>query len=107
MLTFGPKKRPNWVLECDIENFFDRISHTWLIDNIPMNKMILKQFLEAGFIEPMLKEPTFLDQGVPQGGVISPLFSNIVLNGLEGVVKSALSGSNLGSHKTPKVFVVR
>jgi len=38
-----------WILEGDIKGCFDNISHEWLLDNIPMDKSILKQFLKAGF----------------------------------------------------------
>ena len=41
------KVSPEWVLEGDIKGCFDNISHEWLIENIPMDKSILKQFLKA------------------------------------------------------------
>ncbi len=41
---------PKWVLEGDIKGCFDSISHQWLIDNIPMDRSILKQFLKAGYV---------------------------------------------------------
>ena len=44
------KNCAEWVLEGDIKGCFDHISHEWLIDNIPMGKSVLKQFLKAGFI---------------------------------------------------------
>ena len=58
-----------WILEGDIKGCFDHISHDWLIDNIPMDKSILKQFLKAGFI---FKDELFpTDDGTPQGGLCS------------------------------------
>ena len=44
------KTSPQWVLEGDIRGCFDHISHDWLIEHIPMDKSVLKQFLKAGFI---------------------------------------------------------
>jgi RNA-directed DNA polymerase len=41
---------PEWILEGDIKGCFDNINHQWLIDNIPMDKSILKQFLKAGYV---------------------------------------------------------
>src|SRR3974377_505259 len=42
---------PVWVLEGDIKSCFDRISHKWLLANIPMDARILRQWLEAGYWE--------------------------------------------------------
>lgn len=43
--------RPKWVLEVDIEGFFDNINHSWMLQNIPMDKQMLKEFLKGGFAE--------------------------------------------------------
>src|SRR5882724_3472528 len=42
---------PVWVLEGDIKSCFDRISHSWLLANIPMDKRTLQQWLAAGYLE--------------------------------------------------------
>src|SRR4051794_21221994 len=49
--TGGPDRRARcrWILDADIKSFFDRISHPWLIDNIPMDKEVLGKWLKAGF----------------------------------------------------------
>ena len=39
---------PVWVLEGDIKSCFDRISHQWLLANIPMDARMLRQWLAAG-----------------------------------------------------------
>ncbi len=72
---------PEWVLEGDIKGCFDNISHQWLIDNIPMNKSILKQFLKAGYVFDRHLFPT--EAGTPQGGIISPILANMTLDGIE------------------------
>ena len=41
---------PEWFLICDVKSCYDSISHKWLLDNIPMNKHILKEFIEAGIV---------------------------------------------------------
>lgn len=70
-----------WVLEGDIKGCFDNISHDWLIENIPMDKSVLKQFLKAGYIFKGELFPT--EDGTPQGGVISPILANMALDGIE------------------------
>jgi len=75
---------PDWVLEGDIKGCFDNISHQWLLDNIPMDKSILKQFLKAGYIFERHLFPT--ETGTPQGGIISPVLANITLDGIEKIL---------------------
>jgi len=70
-----------WIVETDIKSCFDQISHKWILDNIPMNKRILKQFLKSGFIFKGQLFPSI--NGVPQGGIISPIIANMTLDGLE------------------------
>ena len=40
---------PQWILEGDIKGCFDNINHEWLMENIPMDKRIMRQFLKSGF----------------------------------------------------------
>ena len=61
---------PVWVLEGDIKSCFDRISHPWLLKNIPMDKRMLRQWLKAGYWENGQLFPT--NQGTPQGRMVSP-----------------------------------
>jgi len=75
------KNAPVWVLEGDIKGCFDNISHQWLLDNIPMDKSILKQFLKAGYIFDRQLFQT--DAGTPQGGIISPILANMTLDGID------------------------
>lgn len=76
---------PQWVLEGDIKGCFDHISHEWLIENIPMDKSVLKQFLKAGFVFENELFPT--DGGTPQGGVISPILANMALDGMQEILR--------------------
>ncbi len=76
-----------WIVEADIVGFFDNISHKLIYDlvsaQVADGKMLalLEKFLQAGVMEKTRIKPT--RKGTPQGGVISPLLANIVLNHLD------------------------
>ena len=73
-----------WVVDLDLEKFFDRVNHDRLMAKIAErvgDKRMLKlirAFLRAGVMEGGLVSP--VDEGTPQGGPLSPLLSNIVLD---------------------------
>ena len=73
-----------WVVDLDLEKFFDRVNHDKLMAKIAervSDKLLLKlirAFLRAGVMENGLVSS--LDEGTPQGGPLSPLLSNIVLD---------------------------
>jgi RNA-directed DNA polymerase len=73
-----------WVVDLDLEKFFDRVNHDKLMAKIAErvgDKRLLKlirTFLTVGVMEDGLVSP--VDQGTPQGGPLSPLLSNIVLD---------------------------
>ncbi|MEM9440013.1 MAG: group II intron reverse transcriptase/maturase [Pseudomonadota bacterium] len=77
----------SWVIEGDIKGCFDNINHHLLLERIRTRvadrKMVrlIKQFLKAG----ILSEEQFLrtEAGTPQGGILSPLLSNIALSAIE------------------------
>lgn len=81
------QKSPQWILEGDIKGCFDNISHSWLLENIPLQYKTLEQWLEAGFIEKQKLFPT--TSGTPQGSIISPTLANMVLDGLEDHIDKA------------------
>lgn len=83
-IVLGRSKSATFVLEGDIRSCFDQISHDWLLENIPMDKTILRKFLKAGFMENGQLYPT--KEGTPQGGVISPALTLMALSGLEGKI---------------------
>jgi len=92
---FNALSKPNsapWVLEADIKGCFDNISIEWMLDNIPMDKMILRKWLTAGYVEDGIMYPS--RKGTPQGGIISPTLSNMTLDGLEEVVRRAVPRRN-------------
>lgn len=80
-IALGKAKSASWILEGDIKSCFDQISQEWLLDNIPMDKIILRKFLKAGYVENGRLYPTM--DGVPQGGCISAALAVMTLSGLE------------------------
>ena len=85
-IALSRKRSATWVLEGDIKACFDRISHDWLLNNIPMDKIILRKFLKAGFMENEKRYST--DLGTPQGGIISPTLAVMALSGIEAKLVS-------------------
>jgi len=77
----------DWVVDLDLEKFFDRVNHDKLMAQLARrirDKRLLKlvrAFLRAGVMEGGLVSP--IDEGTPQGGPLSPLLSNIVLDELD------------------------
>jgi RNA-directed DNA polymerase len=99
-----------WVLEGDIKGCFDNINHEWLLDNIPMNKPTLEQFLKSGFVYNRHLNPT--KAGTPQGGIISPILANMTLDGIESAIASKYYTNKNGKtdksrHNPHKVNFVR
>src|SRR6202049_1950009 len=76
-----------WVIDLDLEKFFDRVNHDKLMGQIAKrveDKRLLKlirAFLNAGVMENGLVSPRV--EGTPQGGPLSPLLSNLVLDELD------------------------
>lgn len=97
------KRSPSWILEGDIKSCFDQISHKWLLNHIPMDKVILHKWLKAGFIDEQIFYRT--EAGTPQGGIISPVLANMVLDGLEKELKTAFP--KLSKKPAPHIHVVR
>ncbi len=105
-IALGTKKTSNWVLEGDIKGCFDNISHNWLLDNIPLDKNILRKWLKAGFV--YNKTLYHTEAGTPQGGVISPILSNMVLDGLENLLTQTFKKRRVrGNIINPQVNYIR
>ncbi len=80
--------RKNWILDADIESFFDNVDHNYILeklDNFPMKHLIAK-WLKSGYMELNKFYPTQL--GTPQGGIISPLLANIALTDLAKILRT-------------------
>jgi RNA-directed DNA polymerase len=92
-----------WILEGDIKSCFDRISHEWLLEHIPMNKTILQKWLKAGFMEKQVLQAT--EEGTPQGGICSPALANLTLDGLERKLRERYPKATALSRKAKVNFV--
>lgn len=98
-LSLSTRVSAKWILEADIEACFDRISHDWLLENIPLPRWLLRQWLKCGYMESSTLYPT--QDGTPQGGIISPILCNMTLDGLQDLV---IKGRN---KKRRKLNVIR
>jgi RNA-directed DNA polymerase len=94
---------PTWILEGDIQACFDRISHEWLLTHIPTDRVMLHKWLAAGYMEQNVLYPT--EHGTPQGGIISPVLANLVLDGLERRLQATYPKNGRGRHA--KINLVR
>jgi RNA-directed DNA polymerase len=82
-----------WILDADLKGAFDHLSHQFILDTIGQvpGRKLIKQWLKAGYVEAEMFHAT--DEGVPQGGTISPLLLNIALNGMELLLSSYVTTS--------------
>ena len=76
-----------WVVDIDLEKFFDRVNHDLLMSKLAMTiddarvLTLIRRYLEAGMMADGLVQPR--TEGTPQGGPLSPLLSNILLSDLD------------------------
>src|SRR3989454_3164560 len=76
-----------WVIDLDLEKFFDRVNHDKLMGQVAKRVedkrlvKLIRAFLNAGVMENGLVSPSV--EGTPQGGPLSPLLSNLVLDELD------------------------
>ncbi len=88
-------KGTKWFIEGDIRGCFDNINHGKLVAILERNikderlMKLLKGMLDAGYLEDWSYHQTY--SGVPQGGVLSPLLTNIFLNELDTYIEQTLS----------------
>src|SRR3990170_3769962 len=89
--AFNALSKPNsapWILEGDIKGCFDSITHDWMLNNIPVDREVLRKWLESGYMEDGQLYPS--NRGTPQGGIISPTLANMTLDGMERAVRDAV-----------------
>jgi len=78
------KMHGGWVLEADIQSFFDTLDHSHLQSFLDQRvcdgvlRRVIGKWLHAGVLE--AGETTYFESGTPQGGVVSPLLANIYLH---------------------------
>lgn len=77
-------RRINWILDADIQNFFGKVDHEWLIKFMEHRiadariLRLIRKWLKAGVMEAGMVSMS--EEGTPQGGSISPLLANIYLH---------------------------
>lgn len=77
-------KKVNWIIDADIRGFFDTLDHGWLVKFIehrigdPRVVRLIQKWLSAGVMEQGRWQA--VEEGTPQGGVVSPLLSNVFLH---------------------------
>jgi RNA-directed DNA polymerase len=80
-----------WVVDIDLEKFFDRVNHDILMDRVERKvkderiTKLIRSYLQAGIMEDGLTRASI--EGTPQGGPLSPLLSNILLDDLDKELK--------------------
>jgi len=85
-ISLARKDAAQFVLEGDIKACFDSISHSWLENNIVMDKTMLKKWLDAGYLD---KRKFYqMNQGTPQGSLISPTMLVATMSGLEHAIQA-------------------
>jgi RNA-directed DNA polymerase len=73
-----------WVVDIDLEKFFDRVNHDMLMARVARKikdkkiLLLIRKFLQSGVLVDGIMSPT--SEGTPQGGPLSPLLSNILLD---------------------------
>jgi len=77
-------KKVNWILDADIQSYFDTVNHDWLIRFVehrigdPRIVRLIQKWLKTGVLEDGIVTPSV--RGTGQGAVISPLLANIYLH---------------------------
>jgi len=105
----GKNPKRQWVLDADLAAAFDRIDHGHLLKQLssfPARGMV-KQWLKAGVVEDGRFTPT--EEGVPQGGVISPVLLNVALHGMEQAagVRYQMTGRHVGKTVPDSPVLIR
>jgi RNA-directed DNA polymerase len=105
-VSLSKKASASWVLDADIEGFFDHINHEWLLAQAHMDKRVLRKWLKSGVVDRGQLRRT--EEGTPQGGIISPTLANITLDGLErGLMKFLRTELGSKAADSAKVNLVR
>jgi len=101
-VVLSRKGSAEWVLEGDIKGCFDHISHEWMLKNICTDTEVLAKWLKAGYVDEGKLFPT--EEGTPQGGIISPVLANLVLDGIEDLLGRKYGSSKLAGRSTSQTI---
>jgi group II intron reverse transcriptase/maturase len=81
-----------WIVDIDLEKFFDRVNHDILMARVARKVkdkrilLLIRRYLQAGIMEDGLTKAS--TEGTPQGGPLSPLLSNVLLDDLDKELES-------------------
>ena len=89
---------PEWILKTDVKSFFDNIRQDWVMKHIPMDKSVLHGLLSSGYIYSSIYYGT--DDGISEGGSLSNVVSNMVMDGLADVLYTSGGCYTSGDHYT-------
>ena len=84
---------PLYVVCADVKAFYANVRHSWLLDNVPMDKNILSELLNSGIVFAGELFPTD-DVGISEGSNLSPYLGNFCLDGLQSYIYQALNGND-------------
>lgn len=84
---------PRYMVCVDVKGYYAHIQHDWILANVPMDKKVLREFLDAGIIFAGELFPAD-DIGISEGFSISPYIGNFVLDGLQKYIFEGLYGDN-------------
>lgn len=79
---------PAFVVLFDVQTFYDTVVHDWMLQNIPIDKTMLRKFLKAGMIRDGELWPT--DKGMSMASTLSSIMGNMMLDGLQTYIYDRL-----------------
>lgn len=103
----------NWVIQGDITKCFDSIPHSIIMKLVSAQigdkgfLNIVRKFLSAGYVDPSTGKQIIENYGAPQGGILSPLLSNIVLHELDKYMAKSTLSFNKGKKGRPNQIYKR
>lgn len=86
------REAPEYVVVTDVKAYYSSISHEWLMKNIPINKNVLHELLNANIVEAGELFPRD-EKGISEGSSLSPYIGNYVLDGLQSYIYCGLYGA--------------
>ncbi|MEN3277937.1 MAG: RNA-directed polymerase [Massilia sp.] len=105
-VKLSQKGSAKWILDADIEGFFDNINHDWILQHVQTDREVLRKWLKSGVVDKAGWLAT--QSGTPQGGIISPAVANWTLNGLESdLLKHFTERWGVARTKKQKLGVIR
>ena len=79
---------PKWVVVTDVQTFYGTVTHSWLIEHIPIDTVVLRKFRKAGMVRDSELFPT--EKGMSMATSLSPILGNMMLDGLQSYIYDRL-----------------